>query len=556
MKISVRLFLLTGLLGLALVVNATMALVGMRQIHENTVMISETWLPAVIVAEELRGKTAEYRLSESGHMLAGTSAEKETFQTQFSTLQREIDALLSDYAGNYQTDSTDTGLVSDIASLWKQYLSVHTQVVGYSDLYQNYAAQTAFTQDSYPIYQQLEVKFDQLVEYNKAGALDAQEEGAVVYGFARLWVFLLAVIVTCTNPIFSVKVITSITKPIDEIETAASQIANGDLSAQINYQSKDALGRLSDSMRTLCSSVKTMIDDLSFVLGSMAEGDFTVNSKVEEAYCGDFTAILQSTRQISSQLSNTLGSIETSSEKVSIGSQQVAHAAEISAEGAKKQAAVVEHLSGTIHKITERIEDNAQRTAEAKDMANAAAEEIGDSNQQVEIMMQSMGRISEKSSEIAKIIKVIDDIAFQTNILALNAAVEAARAGTAGKGFAVVADEVRMLADKSASSARDTGQLIDDTIEAVREGTKVAEDTAKSIYHVKDTVKDVTSIMDKMARTSHKQQASLREVLDEITVISTVVQQNTGTAEESASASRELNGESDLLKDYVSQFKL
>lgn len=555
-KISVRLFGLTTMLCLAMMLSGWISLLTMRDLHSNTEVISQIWLPAVVTAEELQFKISEYRLGQSSHIVAGNSMDKSKEEEELRTIAAQIETLFSEYSNHYTTGSTDGELIQTAYTLWTKYQTYNESLFTFSNRYNTSSALSVFGGEAGDIYSQMCTAFSYLVSYNTEGAELAQGQGSIIYAWSRGIVFFIGFIFTIVGLVMSYHIIISITRPIDEIAVAASKIAKGDLSAIIEYEATDKLGNLANSMRQLCNTVKTMIGDLQYVLGGMAMGDFTVEPQAKEAYVGEFQSILISANQISNQLSSTLLNIDQSSGKVFSGSQQMAHAAKMSAEGANKQAGVVDHLHVTLNKIVKRTTESTERSMVAKDKANMAATEVGASSEQVSNMTKSMERITDKSNEIAKIIKVIDEIAFQTNILALNAAVEAARAGTAGKGFAVVADEVRNLADKSASSAQDTSKLIDDTLIAVQAGTKVAEQTASSIYNVRSTILEVTEIMDDMVRVSDKQQKSLQEITDEVEVISSVVRQNTGSAEESALTSQELNGESNLLKSYVEQFKL
>ncbi|MEG0564668.1 MAG: methyl-accepting chemotaxis protein [Hungatella sp.] len=348
----------------------------------------------------------------------------------------------------------------------------------------------------------------------------------------------------------------SITRPMKQIEVAMGEMAAGSLNIDIDYQSKDELGFLADKMTLTANAVKTIIEDISYILGEMADGNFDIKSKAADLYIVDYAPVLASMRNINTKLSDTLAQINQASEQVSNGSDQVSSGAQALSQGATEQASSIEELAATISEISQQIHANAENAKEASTKTTQAGQEVVSSNQKMQELITAMSEISSSSQEIGKVIKAIEDIAFQTNILALNAAVEAARAGAAGKGFAVVADEVRNLASKSAEAAKSTTALIENSVKAVEKGTKLVDDTAKSLLSVVDGARDASTIVDKIAAASTEQANSAIQVTQGIDQISAVVQTNSATAEESAAASEELSGQATMLKDLVSRFKL
>ena len=344
--------------------------------------------------------------------------------------------------------------------------------------------------------------------------------------------------------------------PIAQIEAAARKIEAGDLDALITYQSKDELGALSNCMMGLVQTLKSIIGDVNYYLGEMSNGNFCVESKVEGKYVGEYQQILNSMRTINLNLSQTLSQINQASEQVASGSDQVSSGAQALSQGATEQASAVEELSATIAEISEQIKETATNAQQATKLSKEAGAGVVQSNDKMTEMISAMNNISDKSTEIGKIIKTIDDIAFQTNILALNAAVEAARAGSAGKGFAVVADEVRNLAQKSAEAAKNTTDLIQDTIAAVGNGTRIAGETAKSLESVVEKTDLVAENIQKISAASNEQASAAFQITSGIDQISSVVQTNSATAQQSAASSEELSGLAQVLKSLVSKFRL
>lgn len=354
--------------------------------------------------------------------------------------------------------------------------------------------------------------------------------------------------------IISMMLANSIIKPIRAVQSAAVEMASGNFDIELTHTSKDETGILADSMRQMISTTKAIIIDTSRGLNEMAKGNFNIAPRVE--YIGVFKDIETAMKKIVVGLSSTLLQIRTATEQVSSGAEQVSSGAQALAQGTTEQASSVEELSASINEVSNQIRGNATNAADASKLAVTVGHDINTSNEQMTQMMGAMGEINSSSTEISKIIKTIEDIAFQTNILALNAAVEAARAGSAGKGFAVVADEVRNLATKSSEAAKQTNVLIEGSVKSVSSGVSIAEETAKSLQEVVQGAQKITTLIGKISEASAEQASSIAQINIGVEQISAVVQTNSATSEESAASSEELNSQANMMKELVEKFQL
>ena len=344
--------------------------------------------------------------------------------------------------------------------------------------------------------------------------------------------------------------------PLQGIALAGKAVAEGNFDVKVSYDRQDEIGDLAAAIQSVMQHVREIISDLSDKLSELAKGNFRVSLENTEQYPGAYRPLLNSLQEISNDLNKTMAEIKTSAKEVNAGAEQVSSGAQGLSQGATEQASSIEELSATVNDLSEHIKRTAENTRLANTEAQNAGKEVSHSDKQMQQMKAAMENINQKSGEISKIIKTIDDIAFQTNILALNAAIEAARAGVAGKGFAVVADEVGNLAQKSANAAKDTTMLIEETLQAVEQGTVLADSTAESLQRVVTGASKVTELVNQIAEASVEQSRAVEQVSTGIDQISSVVQSNTATAEESAAASEELSGQANILNELVGRFQL
>lgn len=369
-----------------------------------------------------------------------------------------------------------------------------------------------------------------------------------------IWWFMIAIaILTAVIIGFSMK----ITGSVKKLSKTAYKIAGGDLEVKAEVKSSDEIGLLAEDINAITDRLKEYIlyiNEITEALGEIGKGNFVFTLKQD--YKGEFAQIKQALLEVRDTISETLRSVVVAADEVASGADQVSMGAQSQAQGATEQASSVQELAATLDDISQQIDENTEtilRTGQKIEFVSGA---VAEGEERMQTMLKAMDDISENSMKVEKIIKSIEDIAFQTNILALNAAVEAARAGEAGKGFAVVADEVRNLAGKTAEASKTTAELIEKALEAVENGKVIADKTAESFEQVYEKVGDISQEAKVIVENSKQQDETLRQTTLGVDQISSVVQTSSATAEESAAASEELSGQAQMLQELVARFHL
>jgi len=371
----------------------------------------------------------------------------------------------------------------------------------------------------------------------------------------NLWL-ICGVALTLITLTILVSAFTKIAYPIRSSSRNLKRIANGELNGEFEEvkASGDEAGLLVTSFEETKNQLQDYISDISGTLESIANGDLTVS--VDREYKGDFIAIKDSLNQIIDALNAAFGEASEASENLLNGAQQVEKASQSLANAAASQAGAVVEITASIEDIAAHTDANTKDVLRANELTQNAKSEASSGNEQMQRMVTAMKEISEASENIAKITKVIDSIAFQTNILALNASVEAARAGEHGKGFAVVAEEVRSLAGKSSEASAEIEEMINNSIAKINAGSKIAAETAKDLDKILGEIDEIANIMDNIATVSKDQAEAVAQVNKGIAQISNDVQNNSAVSEECAASSIELSNQAKLLMEQIEFYNL
>ena len=345
----------------------------------------------------------------------------------------------------------------------------------------------------------------------------------------------------------------AIIQPVEEASAVLKELATGNLNVMMegNYQGDHA--EIKTAMNDTIQNLRGYISEISEVLTEIGKGNLELT--ITEQYKGDFIEIKDSLNSIIFTLNQVMRQINIASDQVASGSRQVSDGSQALSQGSTEQASSIEELSASITEITEQIKQSSVNANEASSLAMTAKENAKKGNEQMDHMLISMAKINASSMDISKIIKVIDDIAFQTNILALNAAVEAARAGQHGKGFAVVAEEVRGLAARSAEAAKRTSELIAESIHKAQTGASIANETAAAFHDIVFAIDGAAEFVKNIAETSNRQASGIVMINRGIEQVAQIVQNNSATAEQSAAASQQLSSQAELLMEMVGRFQ-
>lgn len=446
-------------------------------------------------------------------------------------------------------------IVSELDSAISELKSSRTQLMSLARANKNEEALELFNGTYNDITEKVQ---DILIEIGTISGSTANQEYAIATTVGIICV-IITIIIFAIALFISVKIrralVQIIMEPMSQIELAAENLRNGKLDVDITYESEDEFGKLANNLRESCHSLHAIVSDAGRLLTEMSEGNFNVNTDIEDQYVGEFESLILAMRNMNRKLNETLHNINMSSDQVAIGSTQLAESAQTLAEGATEQAGAIEELTATIENINESAATTAKEAKEASIKAKQAESDAEKSQSDLIELTNAMQRINETSRMIQNIIGEIEDIASQTNLLSLNASIEAARAGDAGRGFGVVADQIGKLADDSAKSAVNTRELLERSLTEIENGNEITQKTVAVINNILETMKSFAESAAKSSETAISQSDMLAQVEKAIEQISEVVQSNSASAEETSATSEELSAQAETLKNLIGQFQ-
>ena len=547
LRISAKLTIGFLLIAFIAAIIGAIGLVNLIRMNEADTRLYESNTLGINYASEAAIYYQEARFNAMKLFIEQNQSEQKKLINNINDSTKSAESFLEMY-GNLKKSEEDLNLFRELESSWNTYQVLLSNFLEYFQNGNLEKANELVFGEMYLVSLDLQEDFEDTIIYNvESGAKRANANSQLAINSIILLsvVILIGVIVAVLLGIFISKLIS---RPIKKLVDASNQIALGDTEVNVIAETKDEIGDLMSAFGRMIENVRDQV----LVVEKIADGDMTVDVIVHS----DKDLLGQKLHEMVVKNNEVLSNIKVASDQVAAGAQQISDTSMSLSQGATEQASSVEELSASIIEISEQVKLTAGNAQSASVQSMQTGEKVEDGNRQLRGLIEAIENISIKSTEIEKIIKTIDDIAFQTNILALNAAVEAARAGAAGKGFAVVADEVRNLAGKAAEAANNTTQLIEETIQAVGKGTSLAGNTAKAMEEVVQNTAKVAELVDGIADASNAQASAISQITTGIEQISTVVQSNSATSEESAATAEELSGQAQMLNHQISKFRL
>lgn len=460
-------------------------------------------------------------------------------------------AKTEEYLGLYEEgiiNDVDRKQFNELKPKWEEYKSLLRKEIELVESGQTEQAKELILVEIASVGDSLMNSFEDLQVYNSNGAEARLEQNKKIASNASttmIIVIFIGILVAITLGVFISRIIS---KPIGKMVDAADRLALGDVDVNVKAETRDEIGKLAESFGKMIDNIR----EQAHVVEKMASGDMTVQVRVKsdkDLLGKKLSEMIETNNEVLSNINSAAGQVAAGAKQVSDSSMQLS-------QGTTEQASSIEELTASLEEVSTQTKLNAENANQANELAEVAKNDAEQGNEQMGYMLNAMEEINNCSSNISRIIKVIDEIAFQTNILALNAAVEAARAGQHGKGFAVVAEEVRNLAARSANAAKETTELIEGTIKRTENGTKIAKETAEALNNIVGDVAKAASLVNDIAAASNEQAAAIAQINQGIMQVSQVVQTNSATSEEGAAASEELSSQADFLRESVAKFKL
>lgn len=523
------------------------AFFSIRNINHQVDAMATNLLPSVDVAHAINTLTADFRVAELQHIISDDSVKMAETEEKLKQLNTKVMESVSQYE-SIISDQTDKELIEAIRDKWEDYLSVSEQVMQLSRQLRQKEALTIINGASQKLYQEVYDLCLELVAFNQGLSDEMYRNAQDIYLWAVKVMVCILIVAAALSIFVAVLIIRSITRPIKDLTLAADKLADGDIEVDVHATSQDEIGQLMNSFEHMVENIRAQ----AHTAEKMADGDMTIDVAVKS----DRDVLGNKLHELVEKNNEVLTNISVVSQQVALGAKQFADSSISLAQGAIEQASAVQQLTASMSEIAEQTRHNADNASQANELVDAAKKNANYGNELMKDMLKAMREINSASRDISKIIKVIDEIAFQTKMLSLNAAVEAARAGQHGKGFAVVAEEVQRLAARSANAAKDTTVLIESSMEKVQGGTRITSETASALEQIVGDIEQAALLVSNIAASSNEQAIGIAQVNAGLSQVSEVVQTNSATSEENAAASEALSGHAELLSKQVGRYKL
>jgi len=558
LKVSMKLILSFLIVVIFAIAIGIVGIIGMGSISDAEDGLYNENVVALSAMGRIREILQDQRVQLRNYVLNGGNSSKiQEIKSALTSLENEIETYFAMYETSIVDESDEVAYFNGKKLYQNDYATLKADVLEAS--LKGFDEGFAVLNESrvVDIINEIVEDFDSSMTQNDQWAKKTADDDTSTYKRLLVIEIVILVVAVFLAIFFAFYISGLISKPLLMLTAFMHKSATtGDISlSSEDMEIIDRFSQIKDEIgRTIASSSEFInrINEISRLLTSIAEGDLTK----EVHLLSERDTMGLSLENLYENLNKMFSDINNSSTQVSAGSKQIADGAQALAQGATEQAASIEQLSSSISEISQKTKANAEKAHTAARLADTIKDNAEKGSRQMEEMMSAVNEINAASGSISKVIKVIDDIAFQTNILALNAAVEAARAGQHGKGFAVVAEEVRNLAAKSAEAAKDTGSLIENSIEKATLGVQIAGETAESLSEIVSGINESNQIVGEIANSSEEQALGITQINIGIDQVAQVVQQNSATAEESAAASEEMSGQSDVLQQLIAQFRI
>jgi methyl-accepting chemotaxis protein len=547
LKLGTKLTISFAILILLFIVPITISLNNFNKTADLLNITNEITIPEIYLATSVSTNLKEIEKN----LYASTLTDNITKKEEYSIHSQLYDEITDNLKELQRFLLTDNVIVEESLELLEREAVIRDQVMNHK--YKSDATRLIF--NSYePVVNDINSNLNEITNgINNRFHEDAYSSNKDVE-FSVLLTISIALSAVLLGFIITRIITNSIVMPLNEIEKLAKALSDGDLNYEIKYSSKNEIGKLAETLRKSMINLTLYINEINEVMCELSKGN--LNIKISQKFSGDFEKIENSITKSVNMLSKTLHNINGLTSEVSKRSEKISLSSQNISMGATEQAGYIEESSAAIEEISVHVKKNVRNTSDASNRLVSIENEITGFNKKMEEMVFAMSEIDNKSNEVRKIIKIIDDIAFQTNILALNAAVEAAHAGSAGKGFAVVADEVRNLAGKSSDAAKNTASLIEEAIKAVAKGNEIANNAAATLTNIVSETKGAARTLGEISRASEEQSIAIEQIKIGVEHISEVIQTNSAAAEKASEASEDLFSQSNLLHNLVGEFML